>query len=203
MSSSTSGIQQRIQQRKAEVAAIRSELRQQRHADSTGLACTNWLSDQIDRFVIDAFRQSAELFSGSLSESWSLLAVGGNGRRRPAPFSDIDLLIVCDPRLQARLQPLVDVAMRDLWDAGVQPACTMKSIDEACEYATKDVQFATSVMEPRVLAGSAALAATFSQQISQRVLRKDASGLILGEVEFRFVQIVAAVRVPLIMCSVA
>lgn len=185
MSSSTSGIQQRIQLRKSEVAAIRSELRRRRHDDGTGLVCTNWLSDQIDRFVIDAFRQSSELFSGSLSESWSLLAVGGNGRRRPAPFSDIDLLVVCDPRLQTRLQPLVDVAMRDLWDAGVQPACTMKSIDEACEYAVKDVQFATSVMEFRVLAGSAALAVTFSQQISQRVLRKDASGLILQLQESR------------------
>jgi UTP:GlnB (protein PII) uridylyltransferase len=93
VSSPTGGIQQRIQQRKAEVAAIRSELRQQRLADTTGLACTNWLSDRIDGFVCDAFRQSAELFTGSLSESWSLLAVGGNGRRRPAPFSDIDLLI--------------------------------------------------------------------------------------------------------------
>lgn len=135
MSSSTSGIQQRIQQRKAQVAAIRTELRQRRQDDSSGLSCTNWLSDQIDGFVCDSFRQSPELFSGSLSDSWSLLAVGGNGRRRPAPFSDIDLLIVCDPRQQARLQPLVDVAMRDLWDAGVQPACTMKSIDEACDYA--------------------------------------------------------------------
>ncbi|MFN9041073.1 MAG: hypothetical protein ACK5YO_32580, partial [Planctomyces sp.] len=185
MSSPTGGIQQRIQQRKAEVAAIRSELRQQRLADTTGLACTNWLSDRIDGFVCDAFRQSAELFTGSLSESWSLLAVGGNGRRRPAPFSDIDLLIICDPRQQSRLQPLVDVAIRDLWDAGVQPACTMKSIDEACEYAAKDVQFTTSIMEPRLLAGSVALSGTFNQQISRRVMHTDASGLILQLQESR------------------
>ena len=185
MSSPPGGIQQRIQQRKAEVAAIRSELRQQRLADTTGLACTNWLSDRIDGFVCDAFRQSAELFTGSLSESWSLLAVGGNGRRRPAPFSDIDLLIICDPRQQSRLQPLVDVAIRDLWDAGVQPACTMKSIDEACEYAAKDVQFTTSIMEPRLLAGSVALSGTFNQQISRRVMHTDASGLILQLQESR------------------
>lgn len=110
---------------------------------------------------------------------------GGNGRRRPAPFSDIDLLIICDPRQQSRLQPLVDVAIRDLWDAGVQPACTMKSIDEACEYAAKDVQFTTSIMEPRLLAGSVALSGTFNQQISRRVMHTDASGLILQLQESR------------------
>ncbi|HAP07304.1 MAG TPA: [protein-PII] uridylyltransferase [Planctomycetaceae bacterium] len=185
MSSTPSGIQQRIQQRKAELSVIRSELRQQRDGGTGGIACSHWLSDRIDRFVCDSFRQSTALFQDSLSAAWALLAIGGNGRRRPAPWSDIDLLVICDPRLQSALQPLVDVAMRDLWDAGVQPACTMKTIDEACDYATKDVQFATSVMEPRLLAGSAEMATRFSQQISGRALHADASGLILQLQESR------------------
>jgi len=173
------GIQQRIQQRKAALAAIRTGGRERRSAGESGIGCSTWLSDQIDNFVRDSFNQCTGDRADQLANAWALLAIGGSGRKRPAPYSDIDLLVIIDARLQAETEPLITAAIRDCWDSGAQPACTVRTPDDVLAFSALDVPFATSLMEPRVLLGNSGLADTTLQQVQSKVLTRDRTGLTL------------------------
>jgi [protein-PII] uridylyltransferase len=173
------GIHQRIQQRKAALAAIRTGGRERRAEGKSGIECSTWLSDQIDQFVRDSFNFVAGERARELKDACTLLAIGGSGRKRPAPYSDIDLLVILDPRLQSEVEPLITAAIRDCWDSGAQPACTVRTPEDVVAFSALDIPFATSLMETRVLQGNSGIAEAALQQVQSKVLSRDRSGLIL------------------------
>ncbi len=104
-----------------------------------------WLRTQVlDTLLIGLFNTM------SLSKDVALFAVGGFGRGEVFPFSDVDLLIiyghVCDDTMTQ-----LHEFMAFLWDTGINPALTLRSIDDdAC---VKELTIATSLAENRFLAG--------------------------------------------------
>ncbi|MDQ4059338.1 MAG: [protein-PII] uridylyltransferase [Actinomycetota bacterium] len=85
--------------------------------------------------------------------SVALVAVGGYGRRRLSPHSDIDLVIlsihgerdVDRDRLRAFTYPL--------WDSGWQVGHALRSPKEAIAFAERDLPAATSLLTSRFIAG--------------------------------------------------
>jgi [protein-PII] uridylyltransferase len=118
----------------------------------------------------------AILVDGVLREIWralampdalALAAVGGYGRGKLYPCSDVDLLILlpdeahtaADSITTPQLEKLVGL----LWDIGLDIGHSVRSIKQCLDEAERDITVKTSLLEARYLAGARLLYDKFEQ----------------------------------------
>jgi [protein-PII] uridylyltransferase len=116
----------------------------------------------------------ASLADGLLAALWqgadfdqplALLAVGGYGRGELFPNSDVDVLLLLpnsvvledSPTLKARIESFIG----SCWDAGLEIGSSVRTLAECVAEAAKDVTVQTSLLESRLVVGSASLFAEF------------------------------------------
>lgn len=148
---------------------MRNQVRERRQAGVSGIACCQWLSEQVDDFLREIVAQQKTNHPNVSPDAFAVLAIGGNGRCRPAPFSDIDLLFLVESKQRLAAQEFLSAVVRDCWDAGAQPGSSIRTIAEVVRFASEDIQFATSLIETRYLCGNQALADAAVQQIRRKV----------------------------------
>ena len=89
-----------------------------------------------------------------LESRLALVAVGGYGRGELHPCSDVDLLLLVeDPDSDEQERIASFVAF--LWDMGLEVGHSVRSLGESIDHAREDITVATSLMEARLLEGSA------------------------------------------------
>ena len=103
----------------------------------------------------------------SLADSWlakrladvdnvALVAVGGYGRREPAPGSDLDLLLLHDGRADD-VKSIADGVWYPLWDSGIGLDHSVRTVSEAVDVAASDLKAALGLLDARHVAGNSAL----------------------------------------------
>ncbi len=130
-------------------------------------------SDLRDEVIRQLIREAAESSAVEASQAGHLafVAHGGYGRREVAPFSDVDLMVLC-PRLGIEgVKPLAERLFRDIFDAGLILGHSLRTVDEACSLACDDAQICTSLIESRLLGGSEALFEAFWHKFDARLRR--------------------------------
>jgi [protein-PII] uridylyltransferase len=85
----------------------------------------------------------------------ALVAVGGLGRREPAPYSDLDLVLL--HRGRPGVKALADAVWYPVWDAGVGLDHSVRTVAEALAVARDDLRAALGLLELRHLAGDRSL----------------------------------------------
>ncbi len=103
----------------------------------------------LDRWLVTIFD---EVFAKETGVA--LVATGGHGRAELCPFSDLDLLLLHDGRLDP------DVAQQfwyPLWDAGLKVGHAVRSARDTLLLADTDLATATSLLSLRRLAGNIGL----------------------------------------------
>ncbi|WP_369253806.1 [protein-PII] uridylyltransferase [Geodermatophilus amargosae] len=88
----------------------------------------------------------------------ALVAVGSLGRREPPPHGDLDLVLVHDGRPE--VAGLADAVWYPIWDAGVRLDHSVRSVSEAVSVASTDVKAGLGLLDARLVAGDAGLAAS-------------------------------------------
>src|SRR3954451_15621824 len=91
------------------------------------------------------------------TEGLALVAVGSLGRREPPPHGDVDLVLVHDGRPE--IAALADAVWYPIWDAGLRLDHSVRSVAEAVTVASSDVKAGLGLLEVRLVAGDAELAA--------------------------------------------
>ncbi len=91
------------------------------------------------------------------AEGLALVAVGSLGRREPPPYGDLDLVLVHDGRPE--IAALADALWYPVWDAGLRLDHSVRSIAEAVSVASTDVKAGLGLLDARLVAGDADLAA--------------------------------------------
>jgi [protein-PII] uridylyltransferase len=101
------------------------------------------------------------------SNAVSLLAVGGYGRGELFPHSDIDVLILLPEDMNAEADEAFKNSASNFitscWDAGLEIGSSVRSLKECLSEAQGDVTIQTSLLESRLLAGSALLHKQFAK----------------------------------------
>ncbi len=87
----------------------------------------------------------------------ALVAVGSLGRREPPPHGDLDLVLVHDGRPE--VAALADAVWYPIWDAGVRLDHSVRTVAEAVSVASTDVKAGFGLLDVRLVAGDAGLAA--------------------------------------------
>jgi [protein-PII] uridylyltransferase len=122
------------------------------------------------RAVDHLLREVAE--ASGITRRASLVAVGGYGRGELFPHSDVDILILLkqapDEADRATIENLVGL----LWDLGLAPGHSVRTLEECREEAARDVTVLTSLLEARLVAGSRRQFEAFSRAVVDVVDRE-------------------------------
>ena len=104
------------------------------------------LSDLYDDWLRGLLEQ------GDADAEVALVAVGGLGRREPAPYGDLDLVLVHDggPGVRARAEAL----WYPIWDSGLSLDHSVRTIPEVRAVAERDAKAALGLLDARHVAGS-------------------------------------------------
>lgn len=128
------------------------------------------LQQKFDPFssVSELLKEKSDFIDGILCSVWqyflngyvtqlSLVAVGGYGRRELFPYSDIDIVVLLDSSDTGPYQEALGNFFTFLWDIGLKPGQSVRTVDECVQAAIDDQTIMTSLMEIRLLEGNAAL----------------------------------------------
>ncbi|WP_018179633.1 [protein-PII] uridylyltransferase [Jongsikchunia kroppenstedtii] len=96
---------------------------------------------------------------------FSIVAVGGLGRREMLPYSDLDLILLHDNLPDAQVSEVADAIWYPLWDAHIKLDHSVRTVPQALRVAGDDMTAALGLLEARHIAGD-----------------EDLSGLLIGGV---------------------
>lgn len=114
---------------------------------SHGLAlCHEW-SDALDAWLLELFATATR----GDPEGVALVAVGANGRREPAPFGDLDLVLLHAPKRE--VAPVADALWYPIWDSGIKLDHSVRTTRQARAEAEADWKVAAGLLDARLLAG--------------------------------------------------
>ena len=98
------------------------------------------------------------MLRGIRSQGLTLAAIGGYGRRRLFPYSDIDLLfIAADPTTEGAHKAEIRKLSQDLWDIGLRASATTRTLAECERVSEENPEFTLSLLDRRYIAGDFAL----------------------------------------------
>ncbi len=139
---------------RARIAAVNaSEAERFWSGEDVGLLLTDRAAS-FDAFIRELWEQIE--WPDAATDELALFAVGGYGRGELHPYSDIDLLILCDgspSKFAAQLEQFV----QSLWDLNLDIGHSVRSVDECRAAAETDITVATTLLERRLLCGPLAL----------------------------------------------
>src|ERR1041384_3947677 len=128
------------------------------------------LIDILLRHVFAAAVTAADPEKNGKDQPLSLIALGGYGRGELNPFSDVDVLLLHDQRVEVspHLEEMVNQNLYLLWDSGFKVGHSTRSIREAIAQANSDMHTKTAMLEARFLAGNPELAKQFRKQFRSK-----------------------------------
>ncbi|MGY1833549.1 [protein-PII] uridylyltransferase [Blastococcus sp. SYSU DS0510] len=91
------------------------------------------------------------------TDGLALVAVGSLGRRELPPHGDLDLVLVHEDRPE--VAAVADALWYPVWDAGLRLDHSVRSVAEAVGVASTDVKAGLGLLDARLVAGDAGLAA--------------------------------------------
>lgn len=146
----------------------REHLAQQHRSGGDALPICHAVSDRIDDCVRTFFERAISKLDASVqakvANAVTVIPHSGYGRRDLAPFSDVDLMLLCDPSVQDCITPVASRLFRDLGDVGLDVGYSVRTIQQACQLSVEDSSTCTALMEARYLAGNERLFEQFHQQ---------------------------------------
>jgi [protein-PII] uridylyltransferase len=126
----------------------------------------------VDTIVGMLFQRAAHRQGLSPDETgMAVIAMGGYGRSELAPYSDVDILVVCAQRTKA-VEAVAASFTRLLWDFGFEPGHSLESLVESDAALAEDMDTKTALIESRWVCGSRRVAAELDRK-KTRIRRSD------------------------------
>ena len=119
-------------------------------------------------FIDDVLRTCWKFFLGKEANRLCLAAVGGYGRNELFPNSDIDILVLIDSEPPAHHQTALADFFNFLWDIGLKPGQSTRTVDECFQAAIGDQTVMTSLLELRLIDGNEQLCKELKTKITSK-----------------------------------
>jgi [protein-PII] uridylyltransferase len=152
------------------VTEWRDRLRSERDALRTRFSAKPDIAGFFSDHLAIVDRALRALWAGAdLPKSFSLIAVGGYGRRELYPYSDVDVLILIHEGATATENARLESFVGGLWDIGIELGHAVRTLAQCSEEAAKDITVATSMLEARRLVGTRSAFEAFEKQIRSAI----------------------------------
>ena len=113
----------------------------------------------VDRLVREMWRDLP------VAKRAAVVAVGGYGRGELFPHSDVDILVLLPAETGPDGQRAIEAFVSGLWDAGIELGHSVRTVDDCCVEAARDVTVQTTLLEARLIAGSRSLFRRFESTV--------------------------------------
>ena len=170
------------------IQAARDAARHGLMEGTSGLALANELTASVEATILLVLSHYFALADIGPSSGMAVLATGSFGRRELAPYSDLDLLFLCDKNPDSKAEALARSILLPLWDAKVDAGHAVRSVTDGLGLPDKDLAAATALLDARFLVGDQHLASDFLARYEARVAGTRPDGLVArlrGEQEVR------------------
>ncbi|RJL13343.1 [protein-PII] uridylyltransferase [Paracoccus siganidrum] len=121
----------------------------------------------------------------SEAERLAVLAVGGYGRAEMAPASDVDLLFLTPWKITAWAESVVESMLYMMWDLKLKIGHSIRSVDDCLRLGAEDMTIRTSLVEHRLVAGHAPLAAELRDRLWSELFAKSIPEFIEAKLQER------------------
>lgn len=144
------------------LARLQSSVRERfEQGDLSGLEAASLLANIAEGLLAAIFAYAKRRTGADAKAPLALLATGGFGRGVLAPFSDIDLLFLHEPKPSPATERAVEFMLYLLWDLGLKVGHAARTVDDCMSVAKGDLSAATALLDARLLTGDVALAESF------------------------------------------
>jgi [protein-PII] uridylyltransferase len=171
--------QERIARQRARLAQLRQKALDRYNSGAPGLQVAALISEMSDALIVALFEevlsQQPEKIQAQFRSSTAIVAVGGSGRGELCPYSDADLLFLQRSDAPKSYADCVAQVVRDCWDAGIKLGHSTRTVSNAISHAAEDPQFATSLVEARLLWGAPRVLENLTTRFATWVRRRRAS----------------------------
>ena len=103
---------------------------------------------------------------------FALVALGGYGRRDLCIHSDIDVLVLFDPKVPSSAKKLAEDLFYPLWNLGLDLGHGIRGIKDCLSLASENLEALTALMDARFICGESPLYLTLVERLGKKVLRK-------------------------------
>ncbi|WP_285907936.1 [protein-PII] uridylyltransferase [Pseudodesulfovibrio pelocollis] len=121
--------------------------------------------------LVDRYFEERVTEIGAHPPDFALVAVGGYGRGRLCPGSDVDILLLFARRIPGSAESFVKSLLFPLWDLGLDLGHGVRTVADCISLAGKDFQVLASLMDARPLAGSAEVFQKLRDAFESKALR--------------------------------
>ena len=123
------------------------------------------LCDLADRSLQKVFQEALKLHDSGAG-GFSLLALGGYGRRMLFPYSDLDILFLfANDKAEEEFRPLISEFSRTMWDLGFRVSSAGRTIDECKRIEEDNAEFHLALLDRRFLEGDRELFDKLDQKV--------------------------------------
>jgi [protein-PII] uridylyltransferase len=176
----------------------RTLIRQTFERDGGGLACASRLAHLEDELIREVVRYVKTYIHpakfASMGEGCAIAAVGGYGRAKLAPGSDIDLLFILPKAHRADSELAIEPILYMLWDLGQKIGHSTRTVNECLVDARTDVTIRTSLLEARFILGNRALFDEMQSRFVRKVVKGSAAEFVAAKLAERDSRIAQAGR---------
>jgi [protein-PII] uridylyltransferase len=117
----------------------------------------------------------------------ALFATGGYGRGELSLYSDVDILLLSPHDIGNNVSTKIDRLVAMLWDIGLEPALSVRSVDDCLE-AASDHTIASSLLEARLLIGNEVLQDVPNDIVNKLWSQRDFYDVKIAEAKSRYLQ---------------
>jgi [protein-PII] uridylyltransferase len=142
------------------------------------MALNTRLLDTLLRILVNLAEAAFETKYAALDHHLSVLAQGGYGRGRMAPYSDIDILFLYPYEVDGYIESVTEQVLLALWDAGLQVGSAVRTVADCVRIGTKDLTVRTSLMDTRYVAGDRTMASELATKVNKEVIARDLQGFV-------------------------
>jgi [protein-PII] uridylyltransferase len=109
---------------------------------------------------------------------FTLIAVGGYGRKELCLYSDIDILILFNKKIPSQAKALAEEIFYPLWDIGMELGYGVRTIKDCLSLSKDDYEVLTSLIDIRFICGDSPLYITLIEELQKKVIKKSASSFV-------------------------
>ena len=126
--------------------------------------------DQYFRSIIQESQTGQDLFKKKTP--FSLVAIGGYGRKELCLYSDIDIFILFKENISIDAKALTEEIFYPLWDLGLELGYGVRTLKDCLILANEDFHVLTSLLDARFIGGDSLLYFTLIENLYKKVIDK-------------------------------
>lgn len=125
----------------------------------------------IDQYFLESFEKSNVGPRMGLSRNpYAIIALGGFGRKEQCIYSDVDLLILFDKKINEGTEKLIQEMIYPLWDMGLEVGYATRSLNDCIHLANEDIEVLTSMLDSRFICGMSNLFADLTERLREKII---------------------------------